>query len=229
LSDAPILVTAAILQKGGKVFAARRAPGKHLAGFWEFPGGKLEGPESPQDCLERELEEEFGVKTAVGTFLAENLHDYGEKVVHLLAYQVDHIGGELQLRDHDKVAWIEPEALMTLKWAPADVPLVEHYLAVTRTARFYDQHAEAYCDETSNFDMTASYGPFLDRLPAHGHILDLGCGSGRDTKAFLDRGFSVTAIDACSSIAKLAAAYTGQTVTTQSVHELTEIAVFDAV
>ena len=76
----PIIVTAAIMVKANKVFAARRNPGSHMAGFWEFPGGKIETGETPEACLVRELFEEFGIVTQVGIFFGENTHDYGAKL-----------------------------------------------------------------------------------------------------------------------------------------------------
>ena len=79
-------VTAAVIVKDGKVLAARRAPGKHLEGYWEFPGGKLEGNETPERCLERELTEEFSIRSRVGAYIGESVYDYGEKVVRLLGY-----------------------------------------------------------------------------------------------------------------------------------------------
>jgi SAM-dependent methyltransferase len=78
------------------------------------------------------------------------------------------------------------------------------------TLAFYEKHAEEYCCSTARLDFRELYGPFLKELPQEAHILDAGCGSGRDTKAFLERGYRVTAIDASSELAKLATAFTGQ-------------------
>lgn len=118
-------VAAAIILKDGKVFAARRGPGLHMAGYWEFPGGKLEAGESPEACLSRELHEELGVKTLVGKYVGENLHDYGSKLVRLIAYQVDCVDGEFQLLAHDDLRWLGADELDSVVWAPADIPLVE--------------------------------------------------------------------------------------------------------
>ena len=63
------IVTCAIIEKDGKILIARRAEGQKLAGKWEFPGGKVEDGESPEECLKRELEEEFGIPTEVGEFI----------------------------------------------------------------------------------------------------------------------------------------------------------------
>lgn len=122
-----IEVTAAIIEKNGFVLAARRKEGIHLAGFWEFPGGKIEIGETPEECLSRELVEEFQIVTRVGQFIGESIYDYGTKVIRLSAYLVEHISGEFQLIDHDKIAWLSLDELMEIKWAPADIPLVEQY------------------------------------------------------------------------------------------------------
>jgi SAM-dependent methyltransferase len=76
------------------------------------------------------------------------------------------------------------------------------------TINYYDVHAKEYCVLTRHADLTDAYDRFLIALPPGAHILDAGCGSGRDTKVFLDRGYKVTAIDASSQLARLAAAYT---------------------
>ncbi len=123
----PIIVTAAIMVKANKVFAARRNPGSHMAGFWEFPGGKIETCETPEACLVRELFEEFGIVTQVGAFFGENTHDYGTKTIQLLAYQVTHVSGEFELMAHDQSRWLSPDELDQVKWAPADIPLVALY------------------------------------------------------------------------------------------------------
>jgi 8-oxo-dGTP diphosphatase len=120
-----IPVTAAIIEKEGRILAARRAQDMHLAGFWEFPGGKLEEGESPEECLARELHEELGVVVRVEAFFAESVYDYGDKIVRLLAYRVSHVSGEFRLVDHDKLVWLSADELHTLLWAPADIPLVK--------------------------------------------------------------------------------------------------------
>lgn len=123
-----ITVTAAIIEKEGSIFVARRKPGSHLAGYWEFPGGKLEPGESEKQCLARELLEEFGIECEVGEFIKESVYDYGSKIIQLRAYRVRHLRGTYQYRDHDKMGWLTVEELPSLKWAPADIPLVEKLL-----------------------------------------------------------------------------------------------------
>lgn len=124
-------VTAAIISRSDRVLAARRKPGLHLAGYWEFPGGKIEAGETAENCLKRELYEEFGIMAKIGLFVGESLYDYEKKTVRLLAYRVEDFTGNFSLIDHDEIRWLGLDELYTVKWAPADVTLVEQYKAQT--------------------------------------------------------------------------------------------------
>ena len=75
--------------------------------------------------MERELQEELGIRSRVVGFLGESLFDYETKAVRLLAYQVEHLEGEFQLIDHDDLRWLRVDELASVKWAPADIPLLE--------------------------------------------------------------------------------------------------------
>lgn len=118
-------VTAAIIQRDGKILAARRKPGSHMAGFWEFPGGKIEPGESPEECLRRELKEELSIDVAIGSFFDESCYDYGSKQVRLLCYYVEYLRGTFSLSDHDEIKWLPVGQLLKLNWAPADIPVVK--------------------------------------------------------------------------------------------------------
>lgn len=128
-SAALIEVTAAILRSEDRIFIARRAEGKHLEGYWEFPGGKIEGSESGEACLARELAEEFGIDVNVGVYLGESIFDYGTKVVRLQAFEVEYLGGEILPVDHDEVKWVTNNQLEGFKWAPADIPFVNKLIS----------------------------------------------------------------------------------------------------
>lgn len=118
-------VTAAIIRKGSKILIARRAPSKHLGGFWEFPGGKIEEGETAQECLKRELEEELGIIIKVGKFFMENEHYYDDKIILLKAYECEHTSGSIVLNDHDQVQWVETSEFVNFKFAPADIPFIK--------------------------------------------------------------------------------------------------------
>jgi len=120
-------VTAAIIVNDNNVFTARRKVGSHLAGCWAFPGGKLESGETPEQCLGRELQEEFAITIRFRGFVGESICDYGTKVVRLMAYQVEHVSGEFELIDHDEMRWLALDELNSVEWAPADIPIVEQY------------------------------------------------------------------------------------------------------
>lgn len=222
-------VAAAIIVKAGKILAARRKPGSHLAGYWEFPGGKLDGGETPEECLARELAEEFCISTNIGPFVGESIYDYGTKIVRLMAYEVEHLAGDFQLIDHDELQWLSLSELDQMKWAAADVPLIAQYKAHIFTRAYYEKNAEAYCKETLNYDVSEIYKPFLECMSAGGHILDLGCGSGRDSKAFLNMGYMVTAIDGNAAIAACAEEVIGQRVLVNNFQELAYTDAFDGI
>ena len=80
------------------------------------------------------------------------------------------------------------------------------------TLNYYEEKAQAFCHDTQNVDFSAFQLEFLRHLPAGGRILDLGCGSGRDSKAFLNAGFQVTAIDGSSELCRIASEFIGQKV-----------------
>jgi 8-oxo-dGTP diphosphatase len=120
-----INVTAAIILHNNRVLATRRAPHKHLGGYWEFPGGKIELGETPEQSLARELQEELGITVRVGEHFYSNQHTYGDKRIMLMAYFCTWGAGELILNDHDAIQWCSALELASLNWAPADIPIVQ--------------------------------------------------------------------------------------------------------
>jgi 8-oxo-dGTP diphosphatase len=119
-----VRVVAAVLVRDGRVLAARRAEGKREAGLWELPGGKVEPGESDADALVRELREELGVTVSVHGPAGENEHAYAHGAVRLVALRCTLVAGEPQALDHAEVRWLAADALDTVVWAPADVPLL---------------------------------------------------------------------------------------------------------
>ena len=117
-------VTAGIIKQNEKILIGRRKPGKHLAGFWEFPGGKLEENETPEDCLRREILEELGINIKVLSHFMDSIFHYPEKSICLMAYYCEFIEGEIILTDHDKAEWIALNEFGKYEFAPADKPIV---------------------------------------------------------------------------------------------------------
>lgn len=118
-------VTAAIIRKGAKILIARRSPNKDLGGYWEFPGGKIEEGETPQECIKRELQEELGIIVTVGAFFMENEHHYENKIIQLQAYECEHISGNMILNDHDQIEWVDTSEFIKFEFAPADIPFLK--------------------------------------------------------------------------------------------------------
>lgn len=119
-------VTAAIIRKGNKVLIARRAPGEKLAGFWEFPGGKVEEGETLQECLERELQEEFGIITKSGKVLVSSIYEYAHGIFEIVALETMIISGKPELRVHDEIGWVDIDKLSTVQFLPADIAIVDY-------------------------------------------------------------------------------------------------------
>ena len=123
----PLIVTAAVIREGDRVLVAQRQSG-HLAGKWEFPGGKLEPGESPEECLVREIKEELGLAVRVEDIFAAVYHRYETGPILLLAYTCTLADGcepsEGYLQDGTG-RWVSLEQLGRLDLAPADVPIAE--------------------------------------------------------------------------------------------------------
>lgn len=124
-----IKVVAGILQKDDKILIARKAPGKSLEGYFEFPGGKIEALETPEESLVRELMEEMSIKIKVNKYVGESIYDYGNIVISLKGYTAEILEGEITLTDHDMYKWVTLAEINDYKLAPADIPLVEELLA----------------------------------------------------------------------------------------------------
>lgn len=118
-------VVGAVLLREGRVFAARRGDGKPMAGMWEFPGGKIEQGEIPEEALARELREELKINAHVGDRLTLTRHEYDFGVVNLATYFCELLAGTPTLTEHSESRWVPVAELHSLDWAPADIPAVE--------------------------------------------------------------------------------------------------------
>lgn len=117
-------VTCAIIFWEGKVFAAQRPDDKSLPGHWEFPGGKIEPGESMFSCITREMDEELGMRVSPKLVSAEVFHDYGDFCIELYPVMCDVDSNDFSLYEHKDAGWFEIDQLDSLKWAPADIPIV---------------------------------------------------------------------------------------------------------
>ncbi len=125
-------VTAALLIKDGLCLIAKRSATDPLAHQWEFPGGKIEQGETPEECLQREMQEEFQIDVEVGTFFVESIYEYERGTIQLLAYWVNWDGHSLQPTVHDEIAWVTKDTILNYTFAPADIPIVEKWRSVIK-------------------------------------------------------------------------------------------------
>jgi 8-oxo-dGTP diphosphatase len=130
MSDHPrtIQVTAAILIREDTVLIAKRRSGDRQAGKWEFPGGKIEDDESPEQCLVREMKEEFDIEVTVGECLWQNRHRYAHAIITLMAYRTYWKAGTLTTHAHEEVRWVPIHQLDHYDFSPADVPFVDRLM-----------------------------------------------------------------------------------------------------
>jgi 8-oxo-dGTP diphosphatase len=120
----PVPVTAALIENDGHILIGKRKRG-HFAGRWEFPGGKVEEGETPEECLRRELHEELGVETRVGTLFLSTVHAYHHVTIELLTYKTEILSGEIVLRDHTETRWVPLSDLSRYDFPEADKPVIE--------------------------------------------------------------------------------------------------------
>lgn len=118
-----IKVVCGIIYKEDKVFICRRKSEKFLAGYWEFPGGKIEDYESPKESLTRELSEELGMDVNVLNHFQTVTHDYGNFTIELIAYLCEYKTASYILTDHDRYEWLSASEIIHLPLAPADMPI----------------------------------------------------------------------------------------------------------
>ena len=120
-----IPVSCLILLHQGKVLAVQRSKSMDLPGLWEFPGGKVEPDESPAACLIREIWEELSIGIQICRPLTPVLHAYPTKTIQLIPFLANWESGTLQLTEHAQSQWLAPQDLLSLDWAPADLPIVQ--------------------------------------------------------------------------------------------------------
>jgi 8-oxo-dGTP diphosphatase len=123
--SSPLLVTAAIILEQGRVLLTQRPDDGRHAGFWEFPGGKIDPGESPEQALAREIEEELGVSVTVGRIYEVVYFRYKWGPVLILAYLCRITCGVIRNLEVAAHRWVEPAELSTFRILPADLPILK--------------------------------------------------------------------------------------------------------
>ena len=119
-----IEVVAAIIRDGNRIFATQRGYGD-WKDYWEFPGGKIEPGETPEDALIREIREELGAEIAVDSYLTTVEYDYPAFHLHMRCYLTHVTNGELILKEHEAARWLSKDELDSVAWLPADQTMIE--------------------------------------------------------------------------------------------------------
>lgn len=121
----PIRVVAAIIEKEGYILCTQRNRHAQQALKWEFPGGKVEPNETPQNALIREIKEELKCDIIIGAFVGTSTYTYEFGTIELTAYLCSLGNSKVELTEHEALRWLLPTQLDTLDWAAADKPLIK--------------------------------------------------------------------------------------------------------
>ena len=117
-------VVAAIIRKGDKIFASQRGYGE-WKDWWEFPGGKIEAGETPEEALVREIREELSTEISVDEFLCTVEYDYPKFRLKMHCFLCSLLSEALHLNEHEAARWLTKDELTSVKWLPADKEVVE--------------------------------------------------------------------------------------------------------
>lgn len=117
---------AALIRSESEILIAQRPLHKNMGGLWEFPGGKLEAGESPEAALQRELQEELGIRVKTEDLLPITFvsHEYDNFHLLMMLYGIYHWQGQLSKNEHEALAWVAASALAAYPMPPADIPLL---------------------------------------------------------------------------------------------------------
>ncbi|WP_419534712.1 (deoxy)nucleoside triphosphate pyrophosphohydrolase [Endozoicomonas sp.] len=132
------VVGAIIRDDSNRVLCALRSSQMSLPNLWEFPGGKIEEGEQPEETLCREIREELSCDIEVAGMVENTTHDYGGFIINLRTFHAKVVGGEPVASEHAALLWLPVSSLQSLVWAPADIPAVDRLVvqqqeAVTRS------------------------------------------------------------------------------------------------
>jgi 8-oxo-dGTP diphosphatase len=127
MAENPLCVTAALLRHDHKILIAQRNNSGRFANKWEFPGGKIDPGETPQQALHRELQEELGLETSIGALFSDTLYTHEQGKIRQFTYWVDFITAPInvELSEHQAIAWVSPVEIVNYEFAGADLAVVE--------------------------------------------------------------------------------------------------------
>lgn len=117
-------VVAAVIHAEGKVFATQRGYGEYKDG-WEFPGGKIEVGETPEDAVRREIREELDTDISVEELIDTIEYDYPNFHLSMDCFWREIVCGDLNLKEHEAARWLDKESLYSVDWLPADISIIE--------------------------------------------------------------------------------------------------------
>ena len=119
-----VYVAAAVIRDGNRIFATQRGYGKYKD-FWEFPGGKIEENETPEEALLREIREELDTEISVGELADTVEYDYPDFHLCMKCFFAEVVKSSLTLKEHEAARWLGPDELSSVDWLPADLGLID--------------------------------------------------------------------------------------------------------
>jgi mutator protein MutT len=118
-------VAAGLIRKDGKILISKRPRGSHLEGYWEFPGGKQEREETLERCLEREIQEELGVRIRAGDLLFTTEYEYENKSISLHLFRCLQLQGQPRSLEGQETRWVSPRDLDNYTFPPPDQEIIQ--------------------------------------------------------------------------------------------------------
>lgn len=126
-----IRVVAAVIRNENRIFATQRGYGEYKDG-WEFPGGKIEEGETPEQALKREIMEELDTEITVGELIDTIEYDYPNFHLSMDCFWCELVSGDLTLKEHEAAKWLDKNTLGSVSWLPADITLIDKIKAVLK-------------------------------------------------------------------------------------------------
>jgi 8-oxo-dGTP diphosphatase len=122
------LTCALIRNNYSELLVAQRSATMTLPLKWEFPGGKIDQGETAEQCIVREIKEELDIEIQIDKSLPPSYHQYPNIAIELIPFICSYVSGQIVLKEHAQFKWLNPNELLALDWAEADVPIVKNYL-----------------------------------------------------------------------------------------------------